>query len=162
MEHVRWVHSTGAGVDGWLMGAPLEPQILLTRSPELFGPMIAEWAVARVFAYQQQLFSLQEAQREGRWAPRDIARVAGTRAVLVGTGDIGRSIAPSLSALGVHCHGVSRNGPSTHPAFASVHGLDGLPSPLPGPDRGILGIPDTPESPAVLHMRPRPRIVELR
>ncbi|MEI6739776.1 MAG: D-2-hydroxyacid dehydrogenase [Gemmatimonadaceae bacterium] len=146
MGNVRWVHSTGAGVDGWLMGPPLEPQLLLTRSPELFGPMIAEWAVARVFAWQQQLVSLHEAQQAGRWAPRDIARVAGTRAVLVGTGDIGRSIATSLSALGVQCVGVSRSGHSTHPAFTAVHGVAALPALLPDADWVILSVPDTPDS----------------
>lgn len=150
MGNVQWIHSTGAGVDGWLMGPPLEPQRLLTRSPELFGPMIAEWAVARVFAWQQQLWSLRDAQDEGRWAPRDIARVAGTRAVLVGTGDIGRSIATSLSALGVQCRGVSRSGHSTHPAFTSVHGIDALPTLLPDADWVILSIPDTPASRGLL------------
>ena len=33
------------------------------------------------------------AQQAHEWAPRDIASVAGTRALLLGTGDIGRAIA---------------------------------------------------------------------
>lgn len=143
MGAVQWVHSTGAGVDGWLVPG-LDASILLTRSPESFGPMIAEWAVARIFAVQQQLLSLAEAQRDERWAPRDIARVAGTRALLLGTGDIGRAIATSLSALGVQVTGVSRSGESSHPAFTAVHRIDALPDVVGEADWLVLSLPDTP------------------
>jgi phosphoglycerate dehydrogenase-like enzyme len=149
MGSVQWVHSTGAGVDGWL-GQGLDERILLTRSPESFGPMIAEWAVARVFAIQQQLVSLLDAQREQRWAPRDIARVAGTRALLVGTGDIGSHIAASLAALGVHVSGVSRTGQASHPAFATVHTIDRLADLVGDADWIILSVPDTPASRGLL------------
>jgi phosphoglycerate dehydrogenase-like enzyme len=145
LSHVRWVHSTGAGVDGWL-GAGLDADILLTRSPESFGPMIAEWAVARVFAFQQQLAALADAQRERRWAPRDIARVAGTRALLLGTGDIGGAIASSLFALGVHITGVSRSGQAATPAFSAVHTVDALPMLVEQCDWIIVSLPDTPHT----------------
>ncbi|MFM9013753.1 MAG: M20/M25/M40 family metallo-hydrolase, partial [Gemmatimonadota bacterium] len=42
MGGVRWVHSTGAGVDPWLAPDALAPATLLTRSPERFGPAIAD------------------------------------------------------------------------------------------------------------------------
>ena len=145
MGSVQWVHSTGAGVDGWL-GQGLDARILLTRSPESFGPMIAEWTVARIFAMQQQLLSLHDAQQAHRWAPRDIARVAGTRALLVGTGDIGSHIATSLSALGVHVTGVSRTGRASHPAFAAVHRADQLADLVGDADWIVLSVPDTPAS----------------
>lgn len=145
MGTVQWVHSTGAGVDGWL-GPGLADHILLTRSPESFGPMIAEWAVARIFAVQQQLASLQDAQRAHRWAPRDIAQVAGTRALLVGTGDIGSHIARALAALGVHVTGVSRTGRASHPAFSAVHPIAQLPELVSEADWIVLSVPDTPAS----------------
>jgi len=143
---VRWVHSTGAGVDGFLLPDGLDPRLLLTRSPESFGPMIAEWAVARILAFQQQLTELAAAQREGRWAPRDIARVAGTRALVVGTGDIGRAVATALHALGCVVTGVSRTGTSVHPAFATVHPVSALPTLVGDADWIVLAVPDTPAS----------------
>lgn len=141
---VRWVHSTGAGVDGFLVPDRMSPRQLLTRSPESFGPMIAEWAVARIFAFQQQLVDLAAAQREKRWAPRDIARVAGTRALVVGTGDIGRAVATALDALGCVVTGVSRTGASTHPAFAAVHAVGALDGLVADADWIVLTLPDTP------------------
>lgn len=146
MGNVRWVHSTGAGVDAWLNDPALDPAILLTRSAESFGPMIAEWAVARVFAIQQQLPSLMRAQQAHEWAPRDIAQVAGTRALLLGTGDIGRAIATALRALGCEVIGVSRTGQSTHSAFTRVHTTDALPSLVGDADWIISSLPDTPET----------------
>jgi D-2-hydroxyacid dehydrogenase (NADP+) len=110
MGSVRWVHSTGAGVDGWLFPEPLPTEILLTRSSEAFGPMIAEWALARALAFSQELSDLAACQRERRWAPRDIAMLRGTTAVIVGTGDVGTQIGRLFGALGCVVHGVSRTG----------------------------------------------------
>jgi phosphoglycerate dehydrogenase-like enzyme len=143
--NVRWIQCTGAGVDSW-MASELDPSILLTRSPESFGPMIAEWAVSRIFAIQLQVLELAEAQRERRWAPRDVARVAGTRALVVGTGDIGRAIASSLHALGVHVTGVSRSGTATSAAFSAVHPSSALANLVGDADWIVVAVPDTPAS----------------
>ena len=145
MGNVRWIQCTGAGVDSW-MASDLDPSILLTRSPESFGPMIAEWAVSRIFAIQLQVLELAEAQRERRWAPRDIARVAGTRALVVGTGDIGRAIALSLQALGVHVTGVSRSGTANCAAFTAVHPASELANLVGDADWIVVAVPDTPAS----------------
>ena len=144
MGSVRWVHCTGAGVDSWLSPAELDRDILLTRTSESFGPAIAEWVVARVFAVQQQLADLAAAQAERRWAPREIDLVAGTRAVVVGTGDVGRAVATSLAALGVTVTGVSRTGASIHPAFRAVHPVSALPELIGEAQWIVLTVPDTP------------------
>ncbi len=145
MGTVRWIQCTGAGVDSW-MASDLDPSILLTRSPESFGPMIAEWAVSRIFAIQLQMLELAEAQRERRWAPRDIARVAGTRALVVGTGDIGRAIASALQSLGVHVTGVSRSGTADSAAFSAVHPSSALGDLVGNADWIVVAVPDTPAS----------------
>ncbi len=141
---VRWVHCTGAGVDSWLAPPALDPAILLTRTPESFGPAIAEWAVARIFAVQQHLAELAAAQREHRWVPRDASRVAGTRALVVGTGDVGGAIAAALTAVGIIVTGVSRSGRAAHPAFRAMHAVEALPSLVGEAAWIVLALPDTP------------------
>lgn len=141
---VRWVQSTGAGVDPWLEAGLLPDSVLLTRSSESFGPMIAEWVVSRIFAIQLQLLPLADAQRRGQWAPRDIPRVAGTHAVLLGTGDIGRAVATLLSGLGVRVSGVSRSGQSGHPAFSAMHRVEALAEVVHDADWLVVSTPDTP------------------
>ncbi|MCC6318652.1 MAG: D-2-hydroxyacid dehydrogenase [Gemmatimonadaceae bacterium] len=140
---VRWVHCTGAGVDAW-MSPEIDRGVLLTRTPESFGPAIAEWAVARVLAFQQQLPEVMRAQSERRWEPREIRPVAGTRALLVGTGDVGSAIARQFAALGIRVTGVSRTGRSEESAFAAVYPVDALPHLVADADWIVLTLPITP------------------
>src|SRR4051812_4679340 len=110
MGDVRWVHCTGAGVDAWLYPNELPREILLTRTSESFGPMIAEWAVARVLAFSQNILELDRAQRRHEWLARDPMLIRGTHALIVGTGDVGSHIGRALRALGCRVTGVSRSG----------------------------------------------------
>jgi phosphoglycerate dehydrogenase-like enzyme len=72
--------------------------------------------------------------------------VAGTRALLVGTGDIGSHIAAAFTALGITVTGVSRTGQSSHPAFSAVHTPDRLVDLVADADWIVLSVPDTPQS----------------
>lgn len=146
MGAVRWVHCTGAGVDSWLNAPALAAEILLTRTPESFGPAIAEWAVARVFAFQQDLTRLADAQRAHEWAPRDAPAVAGTRALVIGTGDVGSAIGRAFKAVGVHVTGVSRLGATAHAVFGAVHAASALSALVADADWILLAVPDTPAS----------------
>ena len=148
MGSVRWVHCTGAGVDAWLgtsqLGrAVLDPAIRLTRTSESFGPAIAEWALARVFAFQQRLRALDAAQRAAAWTPLDYSRLAGTRALVVGTGDIGCAVARAFTALGVTVTGVSRSGVSREPAFARMYSVERLATLVGDAEWIMLAVPNT-------------------
>ena len=126
MGNIRWVHCTGAGVDSWLYPTELPREIRLTRTSESFGPMIAEWAVARAFAFSQQLIDLAQCQRLHRWAPRDLTLLRGSKAVIVGTGDVGTACGRLFGALGCRVYGVSRSGegdPAVFSAMAQVSAL---------------------------------------
>ncbi len=151
MGNVRWVHCTGAGVDSWLAEPGLPRDILLTRTSESFGVYIAEWALARALAFRQQLFALAESQRRHEWAPRDVRYVRGSKAVVVGTGDVGSHIARLFAALGAEVHGVSRSGKGDVLLFTSTSTVAELPRlagmsdwlivtvPLTAETRGLIG-----------------------
>lgn len=146
MGNVRWVHCTGAGVDSWLEPTELSREILLTRTSESFGVYIAEWALARAFAVRQQIVGLAEAQRRHEWAPRDIGYVRGSRAVVVGTGDVGSHVARLFSAVGATVHGVSRTGRGDRSVFPTTSKVSELPHLVGGADWLILTLPLTPET----------------
>ena len=143
MGRIRWVHCTGAGVDAWLYPNELPREILLTRTSEPFGPMIAEWALARALAFTQQLIDLAECQRLGQWAPRDPAMIRGSRAVVVGTGDVGWNIARAFAALGCAVHGVSRSGTGDAAVFSALSPVSTLAEVARGADWLILALPLT-------------------
>jgi phosphoglycerate dehydrogenase-like enzyme len=146
MGNIRWVHCTGAGVDSWLMPVELPREILLTRTSESFGPMIAEWALARALAFTQQLIDLSDRQRAGEWAPRDVRLVRGTHAVVVGTGDVGTHVARVFAALGASITGVSRTGKGDASVFPRVVRVSSLVDVVPSADWVILTLPLTRET----------------
>jgi phosphoglycerate dehydrogenase-like enzyme len=146
MGNVRWVHCTGAGVDSWLQPVELPRDILLTRTSESFGVYIAEWALARALAFRQQLLDLADCQRRHEWSPREIGYVRGSRAVVVGTGDVGSHIARLFSALGADVHGVSRSGRGDSSTFASVSPVSELSKVVSNVDWLIATVPLTSET----------------
>jgi phosphoglycerate dehydrogenase-like enzyme len=143
MGNVRWVHCTGAGVDSWLYPTELSRDILLTRTSESFGVYIAEWALSRALAVRQQILDLAECQRRHEWKPRDIGYIRGSRAVVVGTGDVGSHIARLFSALGADVLGVSRSGRGDPAVFTSVSKVSALRELVPDADWLIVMIPLT-------------------
>ncbi len=106
----RWIHCIGAGVDAFAFRTGLPPGVLLTRTSEDFGPQMGEYCLARALAVTQRLRQLDEEQRARRWVPEHPAVLRGTRALVVGTGAVGRGIARTLAGAGIVVDGVSREG----------------------------------------------------
>ncbi len=127
LGNIQWVHCTGAGVDAWLYPEPIDSRILLTRTSESFGPAIAEWVMGRILAFTQKVIPLAEAQRERRWSPLTLDRLPGSKALIVGLGDIGRAIAHYLQVFDVEVAAVTRSGQSDSPILRAVHPVDALP-----------------------------------
>jgi phosphoglycerate dehydrogenase-like enzyme len=146
MGNVRWVHCTGAGVDSWLYPTELSDEILLTRTSEPFGWMIAEWALSRALAFTQRLRDVEAQQARRQWKDVRVSFLRGTKAVIVGTGDVGSHIARAFTPLGCAVTGVSRTGRGDRAAFESVHTIDALPELLDGAHWLILALPLTSET----------------
>lgn len=151
MGNIRWVHCTGAGVDSWLYPEALPDHIRLTRSSESFGPMIAEWALARALAFSQQLVDLAQNQRLHRWVPRDLSAVRGTRAVVVGTGDVGSHVGRLFAALGCRVYGVSRSGDGDPEIFAAMAQVSALKDMAAVADWLIVTLPLTAETEGLIN-----------
>lgn len=79
------------------------------------GPIIAESVVAFVLSWARGFFALRNAPENvshwpRTWLSDKCSLVSGTRAVIAGFGNIGRSIGEKLSALGVSVTGITRHG----------------------------------------------------
>jgi phosphoglycerate dehydrogenase-like enzyme len=143
MGNVKWVHCTGAGIDSWLYPAELPREILFTRTSEPFGWMIAEWALSRALAFTQKLRDVEASQSRREWRDPGISFVRGTRAVVVGTGDVGSHIARAFAALGCDVTGVSRTGRGDASVFTAVHTTAALPELVRDANWLILALPLT-------------------
>ncbi|MEE6286356.1 D-2-hydroxyacid dehydrogenase [Georgenia sp. MJ173] len=127
---VRWVHVAAAGVDALLSPEVRGSDVVVTNSRGVFDGAIAEYVLAQVLSFANDLPGSLRLQQEHRWVHRESLRVAGSRALVVGTGPIGRAVARLLRAVGVEVHGAGRRARTDDPDFASVTDTAGLPAAL--------------------------------
>lgn len=122
---VRWVHSTGAGVDALLGSRGWSDDIILTRTTGALGERMAEYCVGHALAVCQRVLPFHRDQHEGRWAPVEPRTLRGTTAVIIGTGSVGSAIAGQFKAVGCTTVGISRSGRPV-PPFAQVDPVERL------------------------------------
>ncbi|RMB86195.1 D-2-hydroxyacid dehydrogenase [Streptomyces shenzhenensis] len=116
----RWVHTASAGVDHLMCPELAGSDTVVTNARGIFDRPIAEYVAALVLAIAKDLPRTLDLQRQRTWRHREARRLAGTRACVVGSGPIGRTIARTLKALEVTPAVVGRV-PRT-----GIHGPDDL------------------------------------
>jgi phosphoglycerate dehydrogenase-like enzyme len=140
-----WLHAMGAGVD-WVLVPGFPQNVKVTRVPGVFGPWMREYVLARCLAVTQRLDEYRAFQRAGSWREDVIPeRLAGKTMVVVGLGDIGRTIAAGARAVGMRVIGVSRSGRRVRDADR-VYRLAGLRQALGQGDFVVLVLPLTNET----------------
>jgi phosphoglycerate dehydrogenase-like enzyme len=143
---LRWVHSTGAGIEHLLVPELLHRPIVLTNSRGLYADSIAEYALAVMLAHAKRLPETLAAQRERRWSPGPTRDLAGTTLVVVGLGSIGASLARRARAFGMRVVGVRRGGRPAASLADRVYGVGDLASALKEADYLAICCPETPET----------------
>ena len=142
---IRWVHSTGAGVDDLLRGHRWPDGVALTRTLGELGDRMAEYCVGHALAQTQRVLVFERDQTERQWAPVEPATLRGSTAVIIGTGSVGAAIAGRFSALGCVTVGVSRRG-RPQASFDRVHIVGDLAEVVPAARWIILASPLTPDT----------------
>lgn len=106
----RWVQLPFAGIESFVEAGVLDPERTWTCAKIVYGAACAELALALIGTAAR---SIHRHVIERRWWTGDKTthrRVAGTTAVVVGTGGIGSSLATMLQPLGVRVLAVNRSG----------------------------------------------------
>jgi phosphoglycerate dehydrogenase-like enzyme len=117
--------------------------VVLTNSRGIFDRAIAEYVLGLVLAFAKDLPVTLDLQRHRSWRHRETERVDGRRALVVGTGSIGRTIGRLLYAAGMIVDGVGRTARPVDPDYGRIHGSDELPVLLPHYDYVIVAAPLT-------------------
>ena len=139
---LRWLSTVYAGVD-WLPLADFAARgVTLTNGSGLTSVQVAEWAVMSMLAVAKDYRAVVQAQERREWlfpAPRGIRDIAGTRALILGYGAIGRAVEQRLRAFDVAVSAVSSSGP--HDWRERLAEFDWIVLALPGTPqtRGIIG-----------------------
>ena len=146
-----WVHSAAAGVGSLLFPEMVETDVILTNSAGVHAQPMAEHVLGGIL-YLLRQFDIAVAQQRERCWDRDpfvsertrIRELSECRALIIGTGGVGKELALRLSALGVRCTGIRRRPELGVPnGFTQVQGPDALDGCLGEADLLIVSAPAT-------------------
>lgn len=140
-----WVHTASAGVDRLQFPELTESETVITNARGIFDLPIAEYVAGLVLAMAKDFRGSWELQRQRRWRHRETFKVHGSRAVVVGSGPIGRKIGSLLTALGAQVELVGRRDRPDQ-EFGRVYGSEALPELLPTADWVVCAAPLTAET----------------
>ncbi len=112
-RNVRWIQFTSSGVDALLRHGGL-PNIPVCNAASAWGRGVAEHAFAMLLSLTRGIIHLERARLRKEWSQAKIVAqsggLEGQTAVIIGCGEIGKSIATRCEAFGMQTIGINRNG----------------------------------------------------
>jgi D-3-phosphoglycerate dehydrogenase len=121
LPELRAISKWGIGLDGIDLPAAKARGIAVTNTPGMFGNEVAEQGLGYLFALVRGIVDVDREVRNGGW-PKPVGRSVGAlSAHVIGLGDIGRSLAMKLRALGVSTTGADPSAASAD--WAHEHGM---------------------------------------
>ncbi|RBP63960.1 phosphoglycerate dehydrogenase-like enzyme [Brevibacterium sanguinis] len=133
-DSLRWIHAASAGVDSLLFADLVDSDVVVTNARGIFDRPIAEFVLGFMLVHAKSLLGTLTDQRQSKWNRRSSRDLAGSRALIVGTGSIGREIARVLAALDVEIVGAGSRAREGDPDFGRVIDSADLASHLSGVD----------------------------
>ncbi len=95
-KHIKWVHSTMAGVD-WVLGEKLKTSdIVLTNAKGAFSHSLAEYVLLGILYHNKRTPYFNEKRAKHEWAPCEIPFAGKTNVGIIGYGNIGYHTAKLL------------------------------------------------------------------
>jgi phosphoglycerate dehydrogenase-like enzyme len=149
---LKWIQTTGAGIDGLLPLDWLPADIALTNNSGAHSAKAEDSCTMAISLLNARLPELMASQRNRAWKPVYTTPVAGKTAVVIGFGDLGQSAGRAAKKLGAKVIAVTRSGKAARPADSAVpvRQIDRV---LPNADFVIVSTPLTPETHGLLDRR---------
>ena len=151
-RNLRWIQLTWAGADQYAQNRDVLENITVTNASGAFGTVIAEYVLGALVCLYRRFPQYWQSQRQHRWAPLGAAgTIFGKRALVLGTGDLGRNVARRLRAFGASVDGVRRSETGAPvEGFDRVLGLSQLDALLPQADIVVGCLPGTAQTAGLL------------
>ena len=145
LNSVKWIQSTGAGVDRIIIHQwPAGAIVTRVRESASIRDNVAAYVYIHMMSFCNPHHHYLEAARRGAWEPKARRRPEDSQVCVVGIGMVGKAIAHELMSLGFSVVGVSRSG-ATVDSF-SVSGVDHLLERVSSADAVVLAVPLTQET----------------
>ena len=119
--HLQWLQLTWAGADRYTQMTGFPDRVTLTNASGAFGTIIAEYVIGAILSLYRGLPVYWENQQKHLWKKQDADEtIYGKNALILGAGDLGRTIAGRLKAFGAYTVGI-RKRPECPDAFDEIH-----------------------------------------
>ena len=144
-KHLKWYHSSWAGVTQFLEDGVLSSDTIFTNSSGAYGLAISEHVLGCILALQKKLNLYLDNQREHLWQDEgEISGIWNANALVLGFGDIGSEVSRRLHVLGCRVRAIRNHQVSDIPDYVeSVHTLDELDKLLGEADIVVVTLPGT-------------------
>ncbi|QZI69251.1 D-2-hydroxyacid dehydrogenase [Pseudomonas protegens] len=140
----QWLQSTWAGITP-LLADGLPRDYRLTRAVGIFGQVMAEYVLTYILGHEREVLARLVSQVERKWDNRLGQSLVGRKVLIVGTGDIGQSVAQFLLPFGVKLYGIASQAREQAP-FIEVAGLEDLGRLVGEVDYVVNLLPNTPST----------------
>lgn len=153
MPNLKAVFSFGAGVERHLANPEIPAHIPIVRmvEPGLTQGM-ADYVLWQVLRHHRRFWELEEAAREGRWAPHWYPAAWDRKVGILGLGNLGQAAARHLLGFDFQVRGWSQSRKEI-PGIVSFAGPAELPAFLKDLDILVCLLPLTPETAGILNAR---------
>jgi phosphoglycerate dehydrogenase-like enzyme len=145
LQRLQLVQLLSAGAEQFVGRLP--EGVLLCNARGAHTPATAEWIMAATLAALRGIPFFAREQAAGRWSFGTHSSVIGARVLVVGAGDIGRTVGRMLEPFDVELTFVART------AREGVRSTDDLPQLLPEADVVVVIVPVTPETTRLVDAR---------
>ena len=140
---LKWIQTTGAGIEGLLPLDWLPGDIALTNNSGAHGPKAEDSCTMAIALLNARLPQLLASQQRRAWEAVYTTPVRGKTAVVIGFGDLGQAAGRAAKKLGAKVIAVTRSGKAGRPADSAVP-VSRIDRVLPAADFVVVCAPLTP------------------
>jgi phosphoglycerate dehydrogenase-like enzyme len=147
---LKWLQTTGAGIDGLLPLDWLPADITLTNNSGAHGDKAQDYCAMALLMLQFRAPEVLASHHARQWQPVFTMPIAGKTAVVIGFGDLGSAAGRAAHKLGLKVIAVTRSGKAGRPADVACK-VTRIDSVLPKADFVIVTTPLTPGTRGLLN-----------
>jgi phosphoglycerate dehydrogenase-like enzyme len=100
-RELKWVHTSGVGVESVLFPAMVESPVLLTNSRGYYSNSLAEFVIAAVLYFAKDIPRLNRNRLDHGWDRFLMKEIQGQSVGILGFGHVGRAVSRKAKALGM-------------------------------------------------------------
>ena len=149
-QNLKWIHSTATAVHALMSPELRASNIIITNARDVHGPVVAEHALALIFALAKRLPQAMRYQQHKHWAQQELwdtqlppRELRGAPLCILGLGGIGRPLAKLAKCVGMRVVGVRESSQRSCEGVDVVYGFDQLQQALVDAGFVVLALPLT-------------------